>query len=425
MNQQDRSLTPWSKPRLRVGLQWSAPNRPLSGGHGWLRLASLLDEIEFFDVREGEGADGGLVGWPTPLVPAAAKDVELLLTVSAQGAERARAVGVPAWLISATTLGTPQMRVFDPSAGMDAVMGDVKAALRDWAEGRRGPTCDLNARASDSRFQELRRLFVPAQMDAAGVLLDLVLRHRGIVYAEGSFKLKPGALLQGRALLGVYRKDFGSGFDAWVGEVLAALQMPAGAQRPCLGDVSRTTAVAFSVETDADGRRVWKIHVEFLPTQNGGVLFRAYKWREGSDEFATGKYAGTVGLSREVILERMTRCFGTRADVAVTRSLDQILRVVARAAKIEQQQLVEADEVLGSRERAFFTLRGYGTRLRVEPIGGALADIADHWGIAQDVFFAAYDASANELLGHIGGGIDRDGEPAVTVYYGLRPVIAL
>jgi hypothetical protein len=70
--------------------------------------------------------------------------------------------------------------------------------------------------------------------------------------------------------------------------------------------------------------------------------------------------------------------------------------------------------------RHSFDLNLYKAGLRVRDLDAWISRIGAHYDLPADPFRQVYDAARPLALGHIAGGLDREGRDFLTVYYGME-----
>ena len=59
-------------------------------------------------------------------------------------------------------------------------------------------------------------------------------------------------------------------------------------------------------------------------------------------------------------------------------------------------------------------------KIRLEELSPLVSEMCRHYAIPSQEFHGVYDGIENEFLGHIAGGIDREGRDFLTIYYGVE-----
>lgn len=250
--------------------------------------------------------------------------------------------------------------------------------------------------------------------------LDLPARY------ERSFKLRPGALLAQRYLLGVPA----AGLDpALLVEVARRLGMPAGLQAPFERALEGATMALYGFEGGAEGA-VFKAYAEYrarlgpalaaarLPGgQTPAVeMFRGFKWRVDIDDAGVQTfYTARPGLQAPQLLALVeARLRGGRADALLTAVQGVLGRALAARPGYAPLwlDLGEATQTVRA-----FDLNLYDAGLRVLDVAADVAALGQVFGIDAVLMQRLLVAAGPGLLGHISAGQGRDGEPYLTVYF--------
>ncbi len=105
-------------------------------------------------------------------------------------------------------------------------------------------------------------------------------------------------------------------------------------------------------------------------------------------------------------------CFTSRSEIAKAA-----LEMAVAKAPAEKLQYLEVQEDANSRRS--FDLNLYNAKLQVKDIQPLLQRMREHFGVRAGQFQALYDQINNKALGHLAGGVHRDGKDFFNVYYGV------
>ena len=73
--------------------------------------------------------------------------------------------------------------------------------------------------------------------------------------------------------------------------------------------------------------------------------------------------------------------------------------------------------------RRSFDINVYNAKLQLKEVYPLLQKIYQHYSIPARDFHALYNQFRTKIIGHLSGGIGRDGKDFLTVYYGLEDVV--
>lgn len=244
---------------------------------------------------------------------------------------------------------------------------------------------------------------------------------------EKSFKLTRKSLLGDRVILGV-RSALATP-DALLG-VCRDIGMP----QPFLDGFARelggANTVGFGHEGGGHGG-VYKVYLEFWdrlrervlrdPANRApALLFLGFKWEAGENgQAALARYTCHPLLSVRGILARLEALYEARSD---SRSLGAARAILALAAQRigadDTFVYVEAEEE--GNPRKSFDLNFYKAGLRVRDLLPALATLCREYSIAAGELERVETQAGGRALGHLSGGLGRDGQDFLTVYYELE-----
>jgi tryptophan 7-halogenase len=243
-------------------------------------------------------------------------------------------------------------------------------------------------------------------------------------YLERSFRIAPRALHDRRFLLSIGAQQLPpDAFDlSWA--ICRQLGLPAALRPEIEAAFQRADHVHFGIEGEP-GRQMCKLYLEHTVTglqaatsrQTGepALQYLAYKWRPGSQQPVVSQYHWFAGLSPAGMVQRLASLCGAEAP-----ALFQIARSVldSAARRLAPERLLYLEVSEAGQPRRSFDLNLYDARLRVCDLQPAMLAMRDHFAVSHGQFQALYDRIASSPMGHLAGGIHRDGQPFFNVYYG-------
>ncbi len=129
----------------------------------------------------------------------------------------------------------------------------------------------------------------------------------------------------------------------------------------------------------------------------------------------TTRYLWHPRLQADALEARMAAAYGEGVPLEAARAL---LGLAVARVPAAQLQLLEVEE--DGNARRSFDLNVYDAGLAVRDAQAALARLREHFGVRPGQFQALYDQVRAKPLGHLAGGVHRDGAPFATVYYGVE-----
>jgi tryptophan halogenase len=299
------------------------------------------------------------------------------------------------------------------------LLSRLRESLRDAA--RRAPVSPRQT------VSEMGTTLVNAQPDPAAARAAALFRlvgGLGVPFQhERSFRMAQEALLANRVLLSVGRAPLGPDAAARVLDLCRQLGMPRKLHAEVPGLVAGARGLHFGFEAGARGD-LYKVYFEREAAQAeaaGGdnvLLHLAYKWDVAQPErCVTTRYLWRPRLDAAALRREMTRAYGAE-HAAALECAAAVLDMAAANTDPRGLQFLEVVEDDGARRS--FDLNVYDAGLTLRDAQAPLARLRQHFGIRPGQFQALYDQVSAKRLGHIAGGVHRDGGAFATVYYGVE-----
>jgi len=247
----------------------------------------------------------------------------------------------------------------------------------------------------------------------------------GVAYRhERSFRLAPGRLQANRVLLSLSKSQWPRDPVPRFEEICRALALPAPQLAGLADWIGQSRCVHFGFESDG-ARALYKVYFERAAVEQEAkraapgapvLLHLAHKWNaDGGDGAVTTRYEWLPRLGADGMRERMAALYGAGAPLDAALAM---LELAAARADPAALQFLEVSEE--GNPRRSFDLNLYDARLAVRDAQGPLARLREHFGVRPGHFQALYDRIRGLPLGHVAGGVHRDGAPFATVYYGVE-----
>ncbi len=269
-----------------------------------------------------------------------------------------------------------------------------------------------------------------APADAAGERASLLLRlvaELGVPFQhERSFRMVDEALLANRFLLSVDRRGIGDDARTRVLQICQRLDMPEPARQAAAARFDMASTVHFGFEGDA-GRVVVKLYLErTVPPEEAqrarqrgepALLHLAFKWEPDSGAHVVTEYLWHAALTAPEIAQRLDRHVYRGAGEASCAVAKSVLELAASRAPAGELQYLEVQEP-GNGRRSF-DLNLYNAKLLVKDAQPQLYGMRERFAVRPGQFQALYDQIKGKVLGHLAGGVHRDGGDFFNVYYGV------
>jgi tryptophan halogenase len=248
---------------------------------------------------------------------------------------------------------------------------------------------------------------------------------------EPSFKAVRDRLLANRLLLGFDRLQTDASRDEEIASVCERIGMPSSLLAAFRQGLPDANHVYFGAEKN-DRTLVLKAYLEFrdrIEKEIRGApvagrsfsLFTGFKW----DAFAparqvVSRYVWHRSLPVPEILERLQATIDPSRHGALLELVQGIVRQASERIAPGEIQYLEVTEE--GNPRRSFDLNVYKSGLRLQDLNPELLRALAYYGIPFSRFAPLYQRIKRERLGHLAGGVDREGNDFMTVYYGVHEV---
>jgi tryptophan 7-halogenase len=241
---------------------------------------------------------------------------------------------------------------------------------------------------------------------------------------ERSLRLIETGLQSNRFLLTINAKDIPGDGLSQVLAVCDQFQMPFRLRDAAIANFSMAKCIHFGFEGSPDSI-VCKLYLERdvsgkeadqARNANQPVLLHlAFKWDLLRDSAVTTRYLWHPFLTARGIEDRLTHVYrgGPTASADIARTL---LRLAVERAPAERMQYLEVEEPETARRS--FDLNVYNAKFQVKEIYSLLQQMRELFNIRPGQFQALYDQIKGMSLGHLAGGVHRNGKDFFNLYYG-------
>jgi tryptophan halogenase len=241
---------------------------------------------------------------------------------------------------------------------------------------------------------------------------------------ERSLRLIEGGLQSNRFLLTINAKDIPADALSQVLAVCDQFQIPPDLRDAAIANFSIAKCVHFGFEGNPDSI-VCKLYLErdvsgpeADQARNAGqpvLLHLAFKWDLLRPAAVTTRYLWYPFLTVRGIEDRLAHVYrdGPSGSQDIARSL---LRLAVERAPAERLQYLEVEEPETARRS--FDLNVYNAKFQVKEIPGLLQQMRETFAIRPGQFQALYDQIKGMSLGHLAGGVHRNGKDFFNLYYG-------
>lgn len=270
---------------------------------------------------------------------------------------------------------------------------------------------------------------VNAPPDPAAERAALTLRLVGGLGAprnhERSFRIVQGALMANRFLLSLNTEDIPGSPRSRVLEVCERLGMPAPLRAQAEDSFAMANCIHFGFE-EGGGGTLAKLYLERAVSEaekqqaqaSGApvLLHLAFKWST-TGTGVVSRYWLHPQLPAEAIEARLAQLYAGTAAAPSLEIARAVLQLAAARSTPGGLQYLEVTE--DGNPRRSFDLNVYDAGLRLKDAQAALFAMRDRFGVRPGQFQALFDQIRDSQLGHVAGGVHRDGGDFFNVYYGV------
>lgn len=252
----------------------------------------------------------------------------------------------------------------------------------------------------------------------------------GVPYGlERSCKLVAGGVFADRFLLSVHREALGPDPLRQILALLGPLGIPNSLPRQLEDAWSGAEVVHFGYEV-AGGAEICKVYFEYVGNAQQALrdpqprqptlVHRAWKWRLPPTHALTATdYTWSRNAPGESVMGRIARlCEPAGADHVAARAAAAVRNLIGDRIAFDDLMLLEVREE--GTVRHSFDLNLYPADLTMRAIAPVIDQIRLDLGLSAQSIRAVFDAVPAMTVGHISGGSGRDGDPFVTVYFGVE-----
>ncbi len=232
--------------------------------------------------------------------------------------------------------------------------------------------------------------------------------------SERSFKVFRNIILTDRFLLSVRSNAIPR--DKTL-DVCRRLDLPAPFWEPLLQNLPDTRFVHFGFEENEKGS-VYKVYLElnFKNRHYPFLVYLGFKWDPGDEaRRAVARYTCYPSFTPKDIIEKVSLAFAGPDAGAV-----EIAKGIVDAARRVAQDILYVEVTEDGNPRRSFDLNMYDACLTLGAIRPLLLRMGDHCRLPPEQFAAFIETIKAKRLGHLSGGIDREGRDFFTVHFGVE-----
>jgi len=245
---------------------------------------------------------------------------------------------------------------------------------------------------------------------------------------ERSFKLLQGSLLANRFLLSIQRHDMGPRAGSKIIALCVEMGMPDDYLEMVARDLPDVDVVHAGFEQGVDAQ-IYKLYLEFpgiyhkkaSAWKQGDepiIIHRAFKWNPAApNEKTIASYLGYPGLTPEMITSRIGDIYQQDSEDRAYQAACRILEQAVDRGLLDIFYL-EVSEQDNSRRSFDFNI--YDADLTLNDVMSSIELLFEYYAVDPVPHQSYLETARGESLGHIAGGIGRNGSGFNSVYYGVE-----
>lgn len=244
---------------------------------------------------------------------------------------------------------------------------------------------------------------------------------------ERSCEFLAKTLLGNRFLLGFEKSMIRQNPGGNLLDICSRMNMPGDFMAVFLENLPEANIVGFGFG-EHGGTCIVKAYLEFgvrfyravkskLNKPEPYVSHLGFKWdAEDNTRKALARYTCFPDYTTEEMQERLSEDFYGAKAGGPFEIVKGILDVASSKASKERFLYLDVKEE--NNPRSSFDINVYGANLELQKVYPFLLDMCRHYSIPEKQFLNLYEPAKTQILGHLAGGIDREGRDFLTIYYG-------
>ncbi len=240
---------------------------------------------------------------------------------------------------------------------------------------------------------------------------------------EGSFKMVKNKLLRNRFLLGIPK---GETEEAIFCDICKHMDMSEKYLEYFQESIADANMVFLGFEENEKGC-IYKVYLEFWDKLKNDIhnkanktdpflLHLGFKWDTLDNTKGTiARYTCYPLLSVKNILQRISYIYDGYQDKTALEIVQSIITYAAN--RIVKDSFIYLEVSEDNNPRYSFDINLYKANLQLEYIYNFFLQSCQYYSISHKVFSSLYKQIYEKKLGHLSGGINREGNDFLTIYY--------
>jgi hypothetical protein len=263
-------------------------------------------------------------------------------------------------------------------------------------------------------------------VEKAGVLFHLAQDLQVEFGVEYSFKMCRQTLLPNRFLITISKDSIEPHPQARILDACDRIDMPAQFRETFLEKLPTANYVHFGFEENARSC-LYKAYLEFWTKWEDEItnrpersdpflLYLGFKW-DASDhaKHALARYTCYPLMSAADIMTRLRDIYQGPQYEEPRAATKEILDIALARTASHNILYLEVSE--GNNPRRSFDMNMYRAKIPLKDLHHLLSKMCQNYSIPTEEFDKLYEKIDDKMLGHVSGGIDRQGQDFLTIYY--------
>jgi tryptophan 7-halogenase len=260
-------------------------------------------------------------------------------------------------------------------------------------------------------------------VSSAQKLIELIANLKIPYGYEQSLRISHQTLLANRFLLSISKPSLGNNPHGRLLDLCSNLAIPEEFLALSKQHLDLTRFVHFGFEEN-HRKYLYKVYLELdnsedTHNRDRTLLHLSFKWNPlNKSEKVITKYYRYPALSVQDILEKVSQIYQDDAHSESLAISNCILEIAAKRSG--DSGLIYLEVIEENNSRKSYDLNIYSAKLRVRDIQQILVRMFRYYAIPENLFLPLYTQIKDKLLGHIAGGIHRNGQDFFNIYYGME-----